>query len=97
MAKNMSEMLFLQVRFSEEGPLYTYVAKSDWFPNLKAGDYLAVPVRDGSIKIVQFVRAMLNPPKANIDLKYAIQHIDPSFVQRSIDAGVYKLSATYSR
>lgn len=79
---------YIQVRFSEDSPVYTYVAEIEQVENLDIGDYIVVPVVNGMPKVVQVVGVYENPPVAvqsgKIPLKWMIQRVDPKLIKRSI-------------
>lgn len=81
----MAQPVFLGVRFSPESPLYTYVADREWVQDLSIGDFVIVPVRDGTLKVAKFMKVMKSPPQ-NVACKWIVQRVDPTLIERANQA-----------
>ena len=85
-----TDIVFLGVKFSPESPVYTYAAYRSWVKDLALGDWIVVPVSDGTLKAVKFVRVLDSAPK-NIPLKWIVQRINPALINRAICQEPYQV------
>jgi hypothetical protein len=85
-----TDIVFLGVKFSAESSVYTYVARRSWVKDLCLNDWLIVPVKDGSLKVVKFVSVQNTPPK-NVPLKWIVQRVNPALIERAISQKPYEV------